>query len=265
MKKFLIFALFLAFGLLGNSFQAHAASDYYSNLTISSISNFPIDANGILNAKVGDTIEFDYKLSMEVGIGTVHWRFPLQLSCEDGGGTIQKCKVVNKGDGSVNCLVTVMTDWVDGKSTYQDFTAKPINFHITDGSGTSKDSTVGPSSYKPLPHVGKPDLVIIVSKAKLVTRKIKGVATKQYKIGVTVKNVGTGDANSPIYYSAFSEMAAAPILVTKTGLGASKGKKVFFYLDATEKGNIYTLKADPDGTISEFDETNNEATIVVGK
>jgi len=259
MKKS-FFAWLLILFVLFTPLLAHAASDYYSNLTISSISNFPVDANGILNAKVGDTIEFDYKLSMEVGIGTVHWSFPLQLSCDDGGGTIQKCKVLSKGDGAVNCSVTVMTDWVDGKSTYQDFTAKPINFHITDGSGPGESS-----SYKPLPHVGKPDLVIIVSKAKLVTRKIKGVATKQYKIGVTVKNVGTGDASGPITYSAFSVSAMAPISVAKGGLGASKGKKVFFYLDATEKGAIYSFKVDPDNTVAEFDETNNLQTVVIGK
>jgi hypothetical protein len=256
MKKSFSFGLLTLFVLLTPAL-VHAAPAYYDDFTVSVTADPSADANGTVNAKVGDTIQFTRAFSKEVGIGTSHWLYsPNILSCDEGGDPSIQCKVIGKGDGTMAYSITVMTDWIETKSTYQDFSAGIVNVHITDGSGTP---------YKPSIVQGPPDLVIVVSKAKLVTHKVKGVAKKQYKVPVLIKNVGSGDVSGKVYYSAMSEAATFPILVTKGGIMAGKSKKVFFYLDTNEKGNIYTFKVDPESKIVEFDETNNSATIVVGK
>jgi hypothetical protein len=110
--------------------------------------------------------------------------------------------------------------------------------------------------------IGKPDLTISVSKARIVNRTVKGVTKKQYKIGVTVYNESAGDANSSIYYRLNDK---APALVSKTGIKAGKNKQIFIYVDLTEKGKQYTFTADPGNTVDELNETNNTATRVTGK
>jgi len=263
MKKFLILTLIITSGFLGSSLRVNAAG-YYDNMTVNITSNPPADANGIVNAKVGDTIEFTRHTSVEVGIGSTHWLYsPFVLDCDSGDPTV-KCTVIGKGDSKMNFSITVMTDWTPEKSTYQDFSASNvINIHAGDSSGSSSNATVKTTASVP---VGKPDLTILVDKAKIVNRKQKdGTFKKQYKIGITIKNIGSGNAIGKIYYSALSTSMSQPIIASSSGLKAGKSKKVFYYLDTTEKGKIYTFKADPDNTIVEFDETNNSYSRVVGE
>jgi CARDB len=108
----------------------------------------------------------------------------------------------------------------------------------------------------------KPDLTISVAKALTVTRRINGAAKRQYKIGVTVKNAGKGDAVGDVN---FSYNSSAPILAAKGGLKAHTSRKVFIYVDTTEKGKPYTFTVDPGNLIDESNESNNTATRVVGK
>jgi hypothetical protein len=125
--------------------------------------------------------------------------------------------------------------------------------------GTNEGTTAAPTPKK---SVGKPDLTISVSKASLVTRKVKGVAKKQYKIGVTVANKSTGDAAGDITYSFNGN---APIVAVKGSIKAHMSKKVFLYADTTEKGQKYVFTVDPGNAISETNESNNTATRVIGK
>jgi len=106
-----------------------------------------------------------------------------------------------------------------------------------------------------------PDLTIKVAKATLVKRTVKGVSKKQYKIGVTVQNKG-GDAVGDITYS-FADNA--PVLAAKGGLKAGKNKKVFVYVETTEKGKKLLFTVDPGNTVDESNEDNNTASRVIGK
>jgi hypothetical protein len=108
----------------------------------------------------------------------------------------------------------------------------------------------------------KPDLSIKAAKATLVTRKVNGVSKKQYKIGISFSNKSTGDAVGDITYSFNSN---APVLAVKGGLKAHMSKKVFLYVDPTEKGQSYVFIVDPGNTVAESNENNNTATRVVGK
>jgi CARDB len=125
------------------------------------------------------------------------------------------------------------------------------------GNGGSSAPAMNPA--KP---VAQPDLTISVAKALTVTRRINGAAKRQYKIGVTVKNAGKGDAVGDVN---FSYNSSAPILTAKGGLKAHTSRKVFIYVDTTEKGKPYTFTADPANTIDESNEDNNTATRVIGK
>jgi hypothetical protein len=267
MKKYLILVSVLAFGLLGNSFQTHASygTDYYSSLAITITSDPSADADGNVVAKVGDSISLTSVFSMTVSMGTGHWLYsPFVLSCDNTDDPmVLKCNVIGKGDSKISYSIDVMTDWDNGKASYQVYSAKnTLTVHVGDGSASSQGSVAPTNTYKPKVSVGKPDLTIKAAKASLVTRKVKGISKKQYKIGVTVANKSAGDAVGDISYSYNSN---APILVSKSGLKAHMSKKVFLYVDATEKGQEYVFTADPGNAIDESNEANNTATRVVGK
>lgn len=262
MKRIIILTLIISLGLLSNPVQAN--SGYYDNMTVTITSNPPTGTNGVINAKVGDTIEFTRHTSVEVGIGSTHWLYsPFVLDCDSSDPTV-KCKVIGKGDSKMEFSMNIMTDWTPEKSTYQTFSANNIiNIHVTDNSGVSSANATVKTTAR---AIAKPDLTILVDKAKLVNRKQKdGTMKEQYKIGVTIKNIDSGNAVGKIYYSTLGTSASQPILISSLGLKAGKSKKVFYYLDATEKGNIYTFKADPDNKIVEFDETNNSYSMTIGE
>ncbi len=112
----------------------------------------------------------------------------------------------------------------------------------------------------------QPDLIISVAKGTLVKRFFKGgVTKKQYKIGVTVKNIGDGDADGPFYVSYSNSTQGTPVLVTNGTLGVDKTKKVFVYVDASEKGKKFTFTVDPGNSVDESNEENNTDTRIVGK
>ena len=125
--------------------------------------------------------------------------------------------------------------------------------------GASEGATATPTPKK---SVGKPDLTISAAKATLVTRKVKGVSKKQYKIGLTVANKSAGDAAGDIAYSFNGN---APIVAVKGGLKAHTSKKIFLYVDPTEKGQKYIFTVDSGNSIVESNENNNTSTRVVGK
>jgi hypothetical protein len=245
------------------------AADYYDGFTTFFTSSPSADSSGNLYVKVGDTVSFTRSFSKEVGIGQSKWEYsPFILNCDTANGDpTLTCKVIAKGDGDIKYSVEVMTDWTPEKSTYQTFTAdNVIHIHATDGSGTSNNISSTPSAadadhFRQV-SVGKPDLTISISKARIVNRTVKGVTKKQYKIGVTVYNESPGDANGSIYYKLNDK---TPVLVSKTGIKAGKNKQVFLYVDLIEKGKQYTFTADPGNTVDELNETNNTATRVVGK
>lgn len=108
----------------------------------------------------------------------------------------------------------------------------------------------------------KPDLTVKVAKATLVTRRVGGVSKRQYKIGVTLSNKGRGNATGEI---SFSYADTPSILAKSDGLKSNMSKKVFVYIDTTEKGKSYTFTVDPANTIDESNESNNTATRVVGE
>jgi len=113
---------------------------------------------------------------------------------------------------------------------------------------------------------GQPDLTIKVAKATLVSRTLRGgIRKKQYKFGVTVKNDGDGDAEGPFYVTFSNSAKGTPVLVTKGTLEAGKMKKVFVYVETTEKGKKLLFTVDPDNAVDESDEGDNTATRVVGK
>jgi len=265
MKRILIITLIFGFGLLSNfSFaQASSGTDYYANLTVSATSNPPASADGILYAKMGDNITFTRAFSMDIGIGTSHWLFsPFILSCDTGGDPTITCKVIGKGDGTMAYSVEVMTDWTEKSSSYKTFSAPVLKIHVDDGKAPSTNSVVKTTASIPRVSVGKPDLTIMASKAVLVKHKVNGVLKSQYRIGVTVFNKSMGDAVGDVYYSYADN---APILISKGTLYAGKSKKVFIYLDTTEKGKSYVFTVDPDNTIGEKNENNNTATRIIGK
>jgi len=267
MKKTLLIALMLSFGLLSNSFLAHASygTDYYSSLAITITSDPAADVDGNVVAKVGDTITFTSVFSMTVSMGTGHWLYsPFVLSCDNTDDPmVLKCNVIGKGDAKVSYSIDVMTDWDNGKASYQVYSAKnTINVHVGDGTTPSQGSIAPTSTYKPKISVGKPDLTIKAAKATLVTRRIKGVTKKQYKIGVTVSNKSKGDAVEDIYFSVADN---APVVAVKGGLKAGMSKKVFVYTDTTDKGKSLLFTVDPGNMVDESNEDNNTATRIVGK
>ncbi len=267
MKKTLLIALMLSFGLLSNSFLAHASygTDYYSSLAITITSDPAADVDGNVVAKVGDTITFTSVFSMTVSMGTGHWLYsPFVLSCDNTDDPmVLKCNVIGKGDAKVSYSIDVMTDWDNGKASYQVYSAKnTLTVHVSDGSTPSQGSIAPASTYKPKISVGKPDLTIKAAKATLVTRKVKGVSKKQYKIGLTVANKSAGDAAGDIAYSFNGN---APIVAVKGGLKAHTSKKIFLYVDPTEKGQKYIFTVDSGNSIVESNENNNTSTRVVGK
>jgi hypothetical protein len=266
MKKTLIVALILGFGLLGNSLQAHATygTDYYSSLAITITSDPSADADGNVVAKVGDTIFLTSVFSMTVSMGSGHWIYsPFVLSCDNTDDPmVLKCNVIGKGDSKISYSIDVMTDWDNGKASYQVYSAKnTLTVHVGDGS-TSQGSAVEANSHPAKVSVGKPDLTIKAAKAILVTRKVKGISKKQYKIGVTVSNKSTGDAVGDITYSVADNV---PVVSVKGGLKAGMSKKVFVYTDTTDKNKSLLFTVDPGKTVDESNEDNNTATRVVGK
>ena len=168
---------------------------------------------------------------------------------------------------SFDCIDRYVMDHSASKLSDFKLSEERFNFGCLEGfvkkgnecvAGNGESSTV----ILPKKSVGKPDLTISASKASLVTRKVKGVAKKQYKIGVTVSNKSTGDATGDIYFSVSDN---APVLVAKGGLKAGMSKKVFVYTDTADKGKSFLFTVDPGNTVDESNENNNTATRVVGK
>ncbi len=165
---------------------------------------------------------------------------------------------------SFDCIDRYVLDHSPTKTSDFKLSEERADFGCLDGYTKKGIECVAGSTTSPSPNksVGKPDLVISVARALSVSHKVNGVSKKQYKIGVTVKNGGTGDAVGDITYSYNFN---APIVITKGGLKPHTSKKVFLYVDLTEKGKSYTFMADSGNTIPELNENNNAATRIIGK
>ncbi len=141
-----------------------------------------------------------------------------------------------------------------------------ILVRVGEVSKVSEKSIGATLTSKAMTIVGQPDLTIKVAKAVLVTRKISGFTKTQYKIGVTLKNVGEGDADAPLYFS-FSNSSKGGIALPTNSVLVKTGmiRKVFVYVDSAYKGKKLFFTADPGNKVDESNETNNKATMVVGE
>jgi hypothetical protein len=149
--------------------------------------------------------------------------------------------------------------WLDmGYFSTQDISAQVSSL----ATETKSDSSSGVSIETTATILGKPDLMIKAAKATVVTKKINGAAKKQYKIGVTISNKGKRDAVGDVLYSYNGN---PPILGSKGGLKAGMNKKVYVYVDMTEKGKSYVFTVDPANMVEESNEANNTTTRIVGK
>ena len=169
---------------------------------------------------------------------------------------------------SSNCIDLIK----DGKLVERDMFMCDAGYtkqgnECVNGNGSTSDTSADNEAIdeQEIPE-GQADLTIKVAKATLVSRTFKGgVKKKQYKFGVTVKNEGDGDADGPFYVSFANSTKGVPVLVTKGTLEAGKNKKVFVYVETTEKGKKLLFTVDPDNAVYESNEDNNVATRVVGK
>jgi subtilase family serine protease len=230
---------------------------------------------GTVSLKVGDAIKF----TATIGQNTAGWTGSKELdivgantealSCQQTSYTsTQALRVCTATQNAGNASDSQMAVYAKGD------TVTPLSNAITVKVGSG--STITPSMTAPSNDEGaineqeiaegQPDLTISVAKATLVLRTFRdGTKKKQYKIGVTVKNVGDGDADGPIYFSYANSANSVSVLVANDILESGKMRKIFVYVDSTEKGKSYTFTVDPGNTVDESNEDNNTATRVVGK
>jgi len=88
---------------------------------------------------------------------------------------------------------------------------------------------------------------------------------KKYKVEIILANSGTGDTNQAFYFS-YAKNGKKPTssLVSRNGLRSGGKISKILYLNTSEKGMLYNFKVDSKATIDESDETNNEASTVIG-
>jgi hypothetical protein len=263
-KKYLIGLVVFGFFFCMMPIGAHADEPTLFNIT----SDKGVD---VVTLKVGETIKF----TAAIGPNKTGWTGSEDLDilgantdtlrCDPTTYTatqaMRKCKATQIiGDApDSEMAVYVRSDDIIQRSNV-------ILVRVGNGSSAAGKAVSVTLTGKAMTIVGQPDLTIKVAKAVLVSRKVNGFIKNQYKIGVTVKNVGSGDADAPLYFSFSSGTKGGAIVPTNAVLvKAGMIRKVFVYVGLAEKGKKIHFTADPENKVHESNETNNKATRVVGE
>jgi hypothetical protein len=253
-KAVFLIAMLAGLGFVG---MVQAQEDYSFptfNVNLESTPSAPASSaynwtSPVVKIKVGDPIVFTPILYSTTLGHTGSWSYDKDILSCTVEGDLLRCKAVAEGDAKVETTVT-------DKNTDGTTASVTSNFIAVRVDNTTDTSLEG----KPLP-----DLQVSVSKIQLVTRRIKGVAKKQYKVHVTVSNKGKGSADDTIRVSVFGGGSMEDVTLSSQRLGAGKSKKVFYYVDAAMKGSKIAFSVDASDNIEEVDETNNEVSVVVDK
>ncbi|MBI5422373.1 hypothetical protein HZA44_04540 [Candidatus Peregrinibacteria bacterium] len=257
MKKiFSLILMLVGLGFFGVALQAHAQEDSMPTFNVNLESSPSAPASSpynwtapVVKIKVGDPIVFTPTLYQTTASHTGTWSYDESILSCAAEGDLLKCKAIAEGDVRVSTTITDRN--ADGTTGTVE-----SNFISVTVDNTADTSLAG----KLLP-----DLRISANKIQLVSRRVNGVVKKQYKIHVLISNKGKGKAEDTIRYSIFRAGSMEDKTLTTQGLAAGKSKKVFYYVDAAEKGSKVAFSVDATNGIEESDEANNEVQVTIEK